>query len=488
MTSSTMSSNKARAPRYRSLRRLCGFPIAPDCDVVVERGAVIRSNEKSQDYLQFKLRNCGTRTLRTLMVEGCLLNETRTPLPGTEFSVTIEDAGCAPGGYCATRNIVPIRTMPAFFLITRLSVLYADDTRADYTGSAAYSFSEIRDYRIPAAYTRYIAEAGKVMVMPHRYREDLYLCSCGTMVYGTEGRCEICGKTFEEACRETTLEGLELARRHSGAARRNFKAQSDGETQRVDFAQYGEKIRDAGEKARDNMAPVLEKTQKQGAKATASLLNWMRTSPWFFPAVRLLCAALVLNFLARAQENGISDSWGYFVARGVILCLAMVWGPLAGAVFGALSSPLHSVLVYGTYSPAKMLCGLITGLLGGWIARYMELRRLSGKPQLLYAAVSSVITAAVSTLVDSYLAVAMSSAVDLTARYGLGGYLASVGKNLGQDMGVALQLVLRNGPLSVLLTTLAAVLFFFLVEDCFPRLFMAPQDDAEPAAETAAQD
>lgn len=487
MTSSTMSSNKARAPRYRSLCRLCGFPIAPDCDVVVERGAVIRSSEKSQDYLQFKLRNCGTRTLRSLLVEGCLLNETRTTLPGTDFSVTIEDAGCAPGRYCATRNIVPIQTMPAFFLITRLSVLYADDTQAVYTGSAEYCFSEIRDYRIPAAYTRYIAEADKVMVMPHRYREDLYLCSCGTMVYGTEGRCEICGKTFEAACEETTLEGLEQARRNSGFARRNFKAQSDGESERVDFAQYGEKIRDAGEKARDNMAPVLEKTQKQGAKATASLLSWMRTSPWFLPAVRLLCAALVLNFLARAQENGISDSWGYFLARGLILCLAMVWGPLAGAVFGALSSPLHSVLVYGTYSPAKMLCGLITGLLGGWIGRYMGLRRFTGKPQLLHAAVSAVVTAVISTMVDSYLAVAMSSAVNLTARYGLGGYLASVVENLGKDMGVAVQLTLRNGLPSVLLTTLAAVLFFFLVEDCFPRLFTASKATAAPAKETAAQ-
>lgn len=471
MTSSTTSSNKTKATRYRSLRRLCGFPIAPDCDVVVERGAVIRSNEKSQDYLQFKLHNCGNRILVSVAVQGLLLDETRTPLPGSAFSVVIENVNCVPGGYCGTRNIVPIQVMPAFFIVTGLAVLYGDNTQAAYVGSAEYSLSQVRDYKIPAAYTRYVPAADRVMVMPHRYRDDLFLCSCGTLVCGAGNRCGTCGKSYEESCEETTLEGLEKARQNSGFARRNFQAQSDGESERLDFAEYGRKVRDAGEKARDSMAPVLEQTQKQGAKATASALSWMRTSTWFLPAVRLLCAAMVLTFLARAQESGISDSWGYYVARGIILCLAMVWGPLAGAIFGALSSPLHTVLIYSVYSPAKIFCGFLAGLLGGWMGRYMGLRRFTGKVRLLCAGVASLIAAVISTLLDSYLSVAMSSMVEVTSRYGLGEYLGTVVENLGQDMEITMQILLNNGLLSVLITTLTAVVLFFLVEDCFPHIF-----------------
>lgn len=204
----------------------------------------------------------------------------------------------------------------------------------------------------------------------------------------------------------------------------------------------------------------------------SSLLAFMNSAYWWDGRIYAVILFNVLyGFLARAQESGISDSWGYYVARGIILCLAMVWGPLAGAIFGALSSPLHTVLIYSVYSPAKIFCGFLAGLLGGWMGRYMGLRRFTGKVRLLCAGVASLIAAVISTLLDSYLSVAMSSMVEVTSRYGLGEYLGTVVENLGQDMEITMQILLNNGLLSVLITTLTAVVLFFLVEDCFPHIF-----------------
>ena len=429
------------AARFSTVGRVFGFPVSPECPVAVERGAFLRDNTFGKIYLQLRLRNCGRGIIRSVYLQGVLVNAAGQPMANSRFTASYDEVFCDENGSFGTKNLIMVDAPQKYVQLESVSVVMGDGSAREFAGTEFPKVLQVRPFAVPGPYYDLVDNAGEVMVEPYRYGPDTYLCNCGTLVIRGEV-CPHCRKTWQTVSEESSLEGLAARRTRSQTSGNDGIDLSDA-TAAAGAA--------AGAAARASRETAQNIQRASRATAVQAVNIFERIRPYFGLMVFgvFMLALLILayaqpegsflwfeSYRSRYQWLGLDEITYYEIhniAMIPLVVVAVLFGPQAGVAFGVISSLL--AFMNSAY---------------WWDGR---------------------IYAVISTLLDSYLSVAMSSMVEVTSRYGLGEYLGTVVENLGQDMEITMQILLNNGLLSVLITTLTAVVLFFLVEDCFPHIF-----------------
>lgn len=528
MPSSTILSTKPVKKKYKSLQKLPGVCIAADCPLLVERAAVIQNRETKETFLQLKMLNRGANAVVSAAVTGVLCSAQRQPVVGSEFTAAFAAANAAQGQAFGTRDLVPVYIVPAYVSITEAAVTYADGTTARWTGAPDNGYANLRPYVVPSAYRKFVPGAEDIAAIPYRFSADTYLCSCGTVVYGVT--CPRCRRTFTEAMQLTTLPGLETVRSNYGRGGQDFVAQSDAEAPKpINWKGYSEKATEAGEAATDaakKYGAIAMEASKKAAQTTQTaakevllpkakvlgadmkdrarkLLAELKTSPKTVPYLGVVFVFLVVNHIFRGMENRVSltgllalaaansyvsDSFIRVLLRPLTVCLAMLLGPLVGTLYGAVSPVAYSIPNTGTYSPTKIVCGIVIGLAAGWLARLLKIgERGIQRNNLQKVAITAAVTALITTVTDEYLYVALGNVVSGVTSYGIIGFLRMMNENFAVDCITTRALLQKHFVFSFLWTVMLAIVLYFAVMAIVVRLAKAAPTPADLQAKARKQ-
>lgn len=528
MPSSTILSTKPVKKKYKSLQKLPGVCIAADCPLLVERAAVIQNRETKETFLQLKMLNRGANAVVSAAVTGVLCSAQRQPVVGSEFTAAFAAANAAQGQAFGTRDLVPVYIVPAYVSITEAAVTYADGTTARWTGAPDNGYANLRPYVVPSAYRKFVPGAEDIVAIPYRFSADTYLCSCGSVVYGVT--CPRCRRTFTEAMQLTTLPGLETVRSNYGRGGQDFVAQSDAEAPKpINWKGYGEKATEAGEAATDaakKYGAIAMEASKKAAQTTQTaakevllpkakvlgadmkdrarkLLAELKTSPKTVPYLGVVFVFLVVNHIFRGMENRVSltgllalaaansyvsDSFIRVLLRPLTVCLAMLLGPLVGTLYGAVSPVAYSIPNTGTYSPTKIVCGIVIGLAAGWLARLLKIgERGIQRNNLQKVAITAAVTALITTVTDEYLYVALGNVVSGVTSYGIIGFLRMMNENFAVDCITTRALLQKHFVFSFLWTVMLAIVLYFAVMAIVVRLAKAAPTPADLQAKARKQ-
>lgn len=528
MPSSTILSTKPVKKKYKSLQKLPGVCIAADCPLLVERAAVIQNRETKETFLQLKMLNGGANAVVSAAVTGVLCSAQRQPVVGSEFTAAFAAANAAQGQAFGTRDLVPVDIVPAYVSITEAAVTYADGTTVRWTGAPDNGYANLRPYVVPSAYRKFVPGAEDIVAIPYRFSADTYLCSCGTVVYGVT--CPRCRRTFTEAMQLTTLPGLETVRSNYGRGGQDFVAQSDAEAPKpINWKGYSEKATEAGEAATDaakKYGAIAMEASKKAAQTTQTaakevllpkakvlgadmkdrarkLLAELKTSPKTVPYLGVVFVFLVVNHIFRGMENRVSltgllalaaansyvsDSFIRVLLRPLTVCLAMLLGPLVGTLYGAVSPVAYSIPNTGTYSPTKIVCGIVIGLAAGWLARLLKIgERGIQRNNLQKVAITAAVTALITTVTDEYLYVALGNVVSGVTSYGIIGFLRMMNENFAVDCITTRALLQKHFVFSFLWTVMLAIVLYFAVMAIVVRLAKAAPTPADLQAKARKQ-
>ena len=478
--------------------------------------------------MQLKMLNRGANAVVSAAVTGVLCSAQRQPVVGSEFTAAFAAANAAQGQAFGTRDLVPVYIVPAYVSITEAAVTYADGTTARWTGAPDNGYANLRPYVVPSAYRKFVPGAEDIVAIPYRFSADTYLCSCGSVVYGVT--CPRCRRTFTEAMQLTTLPGLETVRSNYGRGGQDFVAQSDAEAPKpINWKGYGEKATEAGEAATDaarKYGAIAMEASKKAAQTTQTaakevllpkakvlgadmkdrarkLLAELKTSPKTVPYLGVVLVFLVVNHIFRGMENRVSltgllalaaansyvsDSFIRVLLRPLTVCLAMLLGPLAGTLYGAVSPVVYSIPNTGTYSPTKIVCGIVIGLAAGWLARLLKIgERGIQRNNLQKVAITAAVTALITTVTDEYLYVALGNVVSGVTSYGIIGFLRMMNENFAVDCITTRALLQKHFVFSFLWTVVLAIVLYFAVMAIVVRLAKAAPTPADLQAKARKQ-
>lgn len=393
--------------RLSTVSRVFGFPVSPECPVVVERGAFLRDNTFGKFYLQLRLRNCGRGIIRSVHLQGVLVNAAGQPMGDSRFAASYDEVLCEENASFGTKTLIPVNAPQKYVRLESVSVVMGDGTTAEFAGTDFPKVLQVRPFTVPGPYYDLVDNAEEVMVETYRYAPDVYLCNCGTLVVRSD-ICPHCRKTWQTVSEESSPEGL--------AARRNRAQQTVGndsfsfsEASAAAGAAAGAAARASRETARN-----IQRASRETAAQASSLFTRLRP---YLGTVLFGSIVLVLLLLIYTQPEG-SELWygstydfykiagedgvTHFVIHGMavflVVVVAVLFGPRVGAAYGLVSSLfalLNPAFFYAYRFLPNLLFNVAYGLLIGLVAEklHLSIRDSAANKKVRTWGLSAVVTA-----------------------------------------------------------------------------------------------
>ena len=387
-----MSKMKATSPnvytqyaaRFSTVGRVFGFPVSPECPVAVERGAFLRDNTFGKIYLQLRLRNCGRGIIRSVHLQGVLVNAAGQPMANSRFTASYDEVFCDENGSFGTKNLIMVDAPQKYVQLESVSVVMGDGSAREFAGTEFPKVLQVRPFAVPGPYYDLVDNAGEVMVEPYRYGPDTYLCNCGTLVIRGDV-CPHCRKTWQTVSEESSLEGLAARRTRSQTSGNDGIDLSDA-TAAAGAA--------AGAAARASRETAQNIQRASRATAVQAVNIFERIRPYFGLMVFgvFMLALLILayaqpegsflwfeSYRSRYQWLGLDEITYYEIhniAMIPLIVVAVLFGPQAGVAFGVISSLLafmNSAYWWDGRIYAVILFNVLYGFLVGMVAAKLHL-------------------------------------------------------------------------------------------------------------------